>query len=395
MNQEQLAERLAVDRSTVGRWERCESDPVPWVRPFLAHALEITLDELDRLLTSVVEGSGDGEPTTSSAGTADRAFFTDSARSALAFTAALTFPAETPDIETLHARVADAANAYLTDPLDGVVRKVHRLRAEAEQLLCTRRWLKHPADLLVILARALALLGNAAMDAGEHAAAHDHAEAAVHLASSAGHVGTVAWARGLQASNAFWAGDHALSATIAASALPAAREGTTGVFLACLLARASGRAGDQDAATSALERAQRARERATNDETGGVFAFTEAKQHLYAATAYLGASGNPARALVHAQTAVDQYSRAPRRSFGDEAGARIDIATARLRLGEPEGAIEALEPVLALPAELRVATIRTRLKRIHGELSADYGDLQAARDAAERIVAFRSGSPAL
>ncbi|WP_272496399.1 helix-turn-helix transcriptional regulator [Actinomadura terrae] len=52
-SQESLAEELNTDRSTVGRWERAETDPMPWIRPKLAQKLGITLDELNDLLTDV------------------------------------------------------------------------------------------------------------------------------------------------------------------------------------------------------------------------------------------------------------------------------------------------------------------------------------------------------
>jgi transcriptional regulator with XRE-family HTH domain len=51
--QESLAEKLGVDRTTVVRWERAESEPQPWVRPRLADALGVSPDELSGLLTDV------------------------------------------------------------------------------------------------------------------------------------------------------------------------------------------------------------------------------------------------------------------------------------------------------------------------------------------------------
>jgi transcriptional regulator with XRE-family HTH domain len=41
---------LGVELTTVGRWERGETSPQPWSRPKLADALEISLEELDRML---------------------------------------------------------------------------------------------------------------------------------------------------------------------------------------------------------------------------------------------------------------------------------------------------------------------------------------------------------
>ncbi len=49
--QEQLAELVGVERSTVVRWEAGETEPKPWSRPKLAQALAVSVDELHRLLT--------------------------------------------------------------------------------------------------------------------------------------------------------------------------------------------------------------------------------------------------------------------------------------------------------------------------------------------------------
>lgn len=58
LSQEQLAETLRIDRSTVGRWESGETEPQPWIRIKLARALRVSVDELNDLLTEL-EASGD------------------------------------------------------------------------------------------------------------------------------------------------------------------------------------------------------------------------------------------------------------------------------------------------------------------------------------------------
>ncbi|RBM18641.1 XRE family transcriptional regulator [Prauserella sp. PE36] len=68
--QETFADKLGVDRTTVGRWERGVQSPQPWQRPDLATALNISLDHLDDLLrrtkrrsnTSVALESPNHEP---------------------------------------------------------------------------------------------------------------------------------------------------------------------------------------------------------------------------------------------------------------------------------------------------------------------------------------------
>lgn len=50
LTQEELAHRLRVSPRTTSRWELGESEPQPWYRPALARHLDVTVEELDRLL---------------------------------------------------------------------------------------------------------------------------------------------------------------------------------------------------------------------------------------------------------------------------------------------------------------------------------------------------------
>jgi tetratricopeptide (TPR) repeat protein/transcriptional regulator with XRE-family HTH domain len=52
LTQENLAALLGVERSTVVRWERGETEPLPWIRPKLAKALRISADRLEEVLTA-------------------------------------------------------------------------------------------------------------------------------------------------------------------------------------------------------------------------------------------------------------------------------------------------------------------------------------------------------
>ncbi|WP_432095856.1 helix-turn-helix transcriptional regulator [Streptomyces sp. bgisy100] len=49
-SQEEFAEAVGVDRSTVQRWENGKTDPQPWQRPKIAKVLDITAGTLDTLL---------------------------------------------------------------------------------------------------------------------------------------------------------------------------------------------------------------------------------------------------------------------------------------------------------------------------------------------------------
>jgi tetratricopeptide (TPR) repeat protein/transcriptional regulator with XRE-family HTH domain len=52
LTQEQLAERLGVERTTVVRWERGQTQPLPWLRPKLAQALEVSAERIEELLAA-------------------------------------------------------------------------------------------------------------------------------------------------------------------------------------------------------------------------------------------------------------------------------------------------------------------------------------------------------
>ena len=52
LTQEELAELVTVGRSTVIRWERGESEPLPSIRPKLARALKVSVDLLEGLLAA-------------------------------------------------------------------------------------------------------------------------------------------------------------------------------------------------------------------------------------------------------------------------------------------------------------------------------------------------------
>jgi transcriptional regulator with XRE-family HTH domain len=49
--QESLAEHLGVERSTVIRWEAGDSEPLPSIRPSLARALQVSIDQLADLIS--------------------------------------------------------------------------------------------------------------------------------------------------------------------------------------------------------------------------------------------------------------------------------------------------------------------------------------------------------
>jgi transcriptional regulator with XRE-family HTH domain len=60
LTQEQLAERLGVERTTVVRRERGQTQPLPWLRPKLATALRVSADRIEELPAAAAPASPDG-----------------------------------------------------------------------------------------------------------------------------------------------------------------------------------------------------------------------------------------------------------------------------------------------------------------------------------------------
>jgi hypothetical protein len=104
------------------------------------------------------------------------------------------------------------------------------------------------------------------------------------------------------------------------------------------------------------------------------------------------------RAEAYAGQAVAAYESASpaERSFGDEAGSRTDLAIARVRARDMEGAREAADPVLDLPVAQRINGVVRSLASVHRAITASRSDSPVARDLQEEIEAFgRTPAPAL
>jgi transcriptional regulator with XRE-family HTH domain len=158
-SQEQLAERLRIDRSTVARWEAGETEPQPWIRPQLARALQLSLDQLEHLLTA-------GEV----AGTEGRARVSH----------ALIHPGSTDILTVAHLRneVQHLDEQYVHVPSSSLL-------ARAGQCLGQLRFLAAHAvsgqirrELFAVEAEAAILMGQLVWDASQR---RDHASARMYL----------------------------------------------------------------------------------------------------------------------------------------------------------------------------------------------------------------------
>jgi hypothetical protein len=93
------------------------------------------------------------------------------------------------------------------------------------------------------------------------------------------------------------------------------------------------------------------------------------------------------------QRAAELYAVGPEpgetHGFGCEALAHIDLAAARLRIGEFDGAAEALASVLSFPSGKRIDALPQRLSRVRAELANPrYQGSAQARELDEQVEEF-------
>jgi hypothetical protein len=232
------------------------------------------------------------------------------------------------------------------------------------------------------------LLAKIAHDLKDTGSARTHARTAWMCAQQADHDGLRAWVKGQQALIAFWAGQPLESIRHAQEgAQAAARSGsTTAVWLSVSEARAHAALGDDGSTLDAIARAEDAWDHVSEDELddlGGICTFARARQTYYAADALavLGADhgASAERTALDALALYDDPSAADW-SYSDQAGARADLAIARLHQRNAAGAAEALAPVLALPPGQRIHGIVASIQRVadaaHGDTSNTVLDLR-------------------
>src|SRR6266545_2519273 len=233
-------------------------------------------------------------------------------------------------------------------------------------------------DLNAVAGTACALLAWMSGDLAQHPAALTQAASAWVFADRSDQPLLRAFVRTVQAKSAYWANRVAESADHARDGLTyvaADTPSTVGVLLASMLARAEARLGHPDAARDALHRADAERDRVGDPaEAGGLFACSVVGQACFAAGAQI-TLGDAQAALTAADVAEDAYTRAVAASgappYRSVTMARINALTARLQLGELDGARATFDGIAELPAERRIQTFVQRLNRAITALDSD------------------------
>ncbi|WP_244235816.1 hypothetical protein [Micromonospora inaquosa] len=299
-------------------------------------------------------------------------------------------------IAQLRDDVVHLANAYIHDPLASIMSDLLTEQEAVFQLLEGRQKPALSRDLYLLAGVVSGLIAKASQDLGRFHEAMTHARTLYVCADNADHQGLRAWARGLQGLIAYWAGrpQEAVRYAQSGAEFAANVSGSVASWLPALEARAWAVMNSPDEASHALGRAvdQRAVHRPDDlDAIGGLLAFPQAKQSYYAAGTYVCLDGEHDRAQSEALSALDlfEHGRPEDRSFSDEAGARAELALARVNAGHVDGAQQALAPVLALEPDRRIGGILTSATRVHQALrSRHHANSPVARHLREEIEAF-------
>lgn len=276
---------------------------------------------------------------------------------------------ELPD--QLYDDLRHLGSIYPTVPLSEILSDLVSAQDSVYGLLESRRSPNQARQLYFLAGVASGMLAKASHDLAEPHAALTQARTAFICAEQADHPGLMAWVRSLQSLIAYWAGRPAESARYAqhAQEVATAGVGTARLWAYLAEARALASSGDRTSARQLIGIAEDERASTDNDELdeiGGLFTFGPVRQLYYAGDALSWIGGEAVEAAAYSSQAVEGYGdhQSGEWAFGDQAGAHANLAIARLTLGEPEGAREAISPVLALPPSQRANGIVLSAQRV-------------------------------
>lgn len=279
-------------------------------------------------------------------------------------------------VDAIYEDVRDLAQAYPTRPLHELLGHLTGGQDTVFSLLERPQRPEHTRRLYFLAAALGGMLGKASHDLADPHAAQTQLRTAWLCAQAAGHHGLRAWVAGLQSLVSYWARrpHDAIRYAQRGAGFAVTARSTAGVWLASNEARAWAALGNAEQAQDAIERAETAWSTVAPDdldELGGIATFSRPRAIYYAADALAWLPSGADATVSYAEEAVQAYSDPldPDWAFGDAAGSRCDLAIGRLRGGDLDGTIEALDPVLSLPPEQRINGIVHSVNRVHAALS--------------------------
>lgn len=246
-------------------------------------------------------------------------------------------------------------------------------------------------DLYIALGRVCGVLAYLTLDLGQADMARAHVRAAFQLGDRADYNQLRTWARGTQSLAFRFTKDFELARDAAIDGLRYvdASTGTAEPRLLCGLAASTANLGDSQRAVELLEQADRARDHCCPDEINGpLFGFSPAKQLYYHGFSLMWAE-DPAilrRAVKASHEAIAAWKET--NSPGDEMLTYIYLATACARLGDLDGSIEAVAPILERPVTASFSWVKKRMNQLDELLGKHFPNSRVADDVRETLQAY-------
>lgn len=298
------------------------------------------------------------------------------------------------ELDRISESAASLAVAYLSSPARPMLEQAVALRHELTRRVTLGAVRPDElSDLYVTLGRVCGVLAYAALDLGRPQLAATHGDVAWRMADVAGDNELWAWVRGTQSLIARFEKRYILGQTYVDEGLRFAGSGTSEVRLLCGSAQCAANLGDSATTLHQIDAANSARENAGTDTVEGILGFSPAKQEYYSASSLMWLPDRPALEIAESSAiaAIGAWQHEPveRRSLDDEALTHVYLATARLKLGEIDGAMESLRPIMRLPEDRQISWIRNRIANLGDILdTARYRAAASAADAREELRAF-------
>jgi hypothetical protein len=273
-----------------------------------------------------------------------------------------------PDsIETVNDRVIGLARRYATtSPLD-MFGDLRSLRENTHQLLDRTGAPEQQKDLYLALSQVSALMAAVSFDLGVPEAAAEQARSAHTYGRLISHSSAQAFALAIRCTLAFWGGEPARGARLAAQGLELRSQGAAAVRLHAVSARCYALMNDPDATRDAIAAAEDAR--AGHDEMcdtlGGEFLFAPARAALCAGAAWLALEDGEAAAR-EARRSLDLYRDTPpeQRWYGGVHGARADLVAAQIYAEELDDATAQMQLLLDSPTDVRTSRLVQRARKL-------------------------------
>jgi len=327
LSQEKLAEVLEVDRSTVARWERGEVDPLPWHRPALANALEVSVEDLALLLATdeLAHAVGDTTPD-------DEVDALELARRVEASDVS----AET--LARLEGAFDEMAVAYATAQPEELITRLRNHLKYVSRLMDARKTLQQHRQLLLVGGWLSLLAATVHIDMRHSGRARAWLRTANQLATHAAHAEIRAWCLETQAWDELTAGRYRSAVDLSKQAQAIAPKGGSARIQAIAQ---EGRAwARMRRPAEALEAVERVNALVSGldapDRPEHHYCYDPGKALTYTATT-LAWAGDPAAeeyACAVVQRLEGKGAERPRRL----AAARLDLGLALVSTGKPDEA---------------------------------------------------------